>query len=166
MNGKFTSAQKELYEIVLAANELGISKSVVGETINSVHDACLRLLAQGLKDLELIDAEHSIDAIVEEELYKPWYMHRTSHWLGVDVHDAGDYCREGEPRPLAPNYVLTIEPALYIAADDERAAPELRGLGVRIEDDVCVTDGAPEVLSAACPKSVAELETVIGSALA
>ena len=165
VNGRFTPAQKDLYEIVLAANEVGIEKSVVGESINSIHDASLRVLAQGLKDLSLIDAEHSVDAILEGELYKPWYMHRTSHWLGVDVHDAGDYCRDGSPRPLAPNYVLTIEPALYVAADDEKAPEELRGIGVRIEDDVRVTQGAPEVLSAACPKTVAELESVIGSAL-
>ena len=110
------------------------------------------------------DWNRVLDAIVAEELYKPWYMHRTSHWLGVDVHDSGDYCRGGMPRPLAPNYVLTIAPALYIAAGDDTAAPELRGTGVRIEDDVLVTAKGPEVLSAACPKSVSELESLIGSA--
>jgi Xaa-Pro aminopeptidase len=164
VNGKFTAAQRDVYEIVLAANRLGIEMSRVGENINGIHDACLRRLCEGLKELHLIDKGESLDAIIEQELYKPWYMHRTSHWLGVDVHDAGDYCREGTPRPLAPNYVLTIEPALYIPADDEVAAPELRGIGIRVEDDVRVTDDLPEVLSATCPKTVEELEAIIGSA--
>lgn len=164
VNGTFTTAQRDLYEIVLAANLRGIEMTRVGENIDSLHEACLRVLSQGLIDLGLIDKEHSLDAILAEELYKPWYMHRTSHWLGVDVHDSGDYCRGGTPRPLAPNYVLTVEPALYVPAGDDTAAPELRGIGVRIEDDVLVTPGGPEVLSAACPKSVSELESLIGSA--
>lgn len=161
VNGKFTPPQRDLYEVVLAANEAGIEKSVVGSSIDAIHETCLRVLAEGMRSLNLL--RQSVDEILAKQLYKRYYMHRTSHWLGVDVHDAGDYTIDGTSRPLEPGFVLTVEPALYVAADDPDAPQELLGTGVRIEDDVWVTGDGPEVLSKACPKAVAELEAIIGT---
>jgi len=156
VGGTFSPAQRDLYQVCLAANLAGIDKTRVGETIETIHDTCLRVLCQGLIDLKL--CEGSVDALLESEDYKRYYMHRTSHWLGVDVHDAGYYSVGGTPRPLQPGYVLTVEPGLYVAANDERAPQELRGTGIRIEDDVLVTEGDPDVLTAASPKTVEAIE--------
>ncbi len=162
VNGRFTPAQRDLYAIVLAANEAGIADAQVGSNVDSIYNVCLRTLLQGLRDLKLVEGE--VDALLEDEKsYIHYTRHRHSHWLGVDVHDVGHYCLDRTPRPLKPGYVLTVEPGLYIAADDERAPPELRGVGIRIEDDVLVRDSGPEVLSAAVPKSVDGLEAIIGS---
>ena len=159
VGGRFTPAQRDLYDVCLAANLAGIDKSRPGETIETIHDCCLRILCQGLIDLGL--CEGSVDALLESEDYKRYYMHRTSHWLGIDVHDAGYYSVEGTPRPLRPGYVLTVEPGLYVAADDDRAPAELRGTGVRIEDDVLVTEADPDVLTAASPKTPDAIEAVM-----
>lgn len=161
VSGRFTAAQRDLYQVVLEANLAGIEHSVVGETIDSIHARCLRILCQGLVDLGLLSGE--VDGLIENEAYTRYYMHRTSHWLGVDVHDAGFYRVEREPRPLQPGFVLTIEPALYVAEDDHDAPRELRGCGIRIEDDVLVTDGAPDVLTHASPKTIDDLEDLVGS---
>ena len=162
VSGRFTPAQRDLYEIVLAANRAGIAATMVGNHIDAIHQTCLRVLVQGLLDIGLL--EGSLDQLLEQEGYKKYYMHRTSHWLGADVHDAGWYCLQREPRPLRPGFVLTVEPGLYVAADDETAPPELRGTGIRIEDDVLVTELGPEVLTHAAPKAVSDLEAIIGSA--
>jgi len=163
VSGRFTPAQRDLYAIVLAANEAGIADSRVGSTIDSVYRVCLRTLIQGLKDLKLVEGD--VESLLEDEnSYIRYTRHRHSHWLGADVHDVGHYCIDREPRPLQPGYVLTVEPGLYIAADDERAPPELRGVGIRIEDDVLVREEGPEVLSAAVPKDVEALEALVGSA--
>jgi Xaa-Pro aminopeptidase len=111
-------------------------------------------------DVGLLDGE--VDTLINEEAYRRYYMHGTGHWLGLDVHDAGAYHVEGASRPLEPGMVLTVEPGLYIPPDDERAPAEYRGIGIRIEDDVLVTGGDPEVLTAACPKRVDELEAICG----
>ena len=102
----------------------------------------------------------SVDEAVERELYRRFYMHRTSHWLGRDVHDVGTYRREGAPRVLEPDIVFTVEPGLYVAADAEDVPPAFRGICIRIEDDVLVTATGCEVLSAAAPKQVAEVEAL------
>lgn len=162
VNGRFTPAQRDLYQVVEAANAAGIAKSTVGSTIEAIHETCLRVLCEGLIELHL--CEGPLDALIESEAYKRFYMHRTSHWLGADVHDAGDYCVEGTPRPLAPGFVLTVEPGLYVAPDDDAAPEELRGTGIRIEDDVLVADDGPVVLTEAAPKTVAALEAIIGTA--
>jgi Xaa-Pro aminopeptidase len=162
VSGRFTPAQRDLYEIVLAANRAGIEGVVVGSHIDAVHQTCLEILVQGLLDLGLLQGSKA--ELLEKEGYKKYYMHRTSHWLGADVHDAGYYCLQRQPRPLETGFVLTVEPGLYVAADDEAAPPELRGTGIRIEDDVLVTERGPEVLTHAACKAIAELEALIGSA--
>lgn len=159
VGGTFTAAQRDLYAVCLDANVAGIDKARVGETIETIHQTCLRVLCQGLIDLGL--CEGPLDALLESGDYKRYYMHRTSHWLGADVHDAGYYSIGGTPRPLQPGYVLTVEPGLYVAADDERAPEALRGTGVRIEDDVLVTDGDPDVLTAASAKTPEAIEALM-----
>jgi len=162
INGRFSPAQRDLYSIVLEANLAGIAHAVVDSTIDSIYDVCLRSLLQGLKDLKLVDG--SIDALLaDESSYSRYTRHRHSHWLGADVHDVGHYCLDRKSRALRPGYVLTVEPGLYIAADDECAPPELRGLGIRIEDDILVSETGPEVLSDAVPKSIDAIEALIGS---
>jgi Xaa-Pro aminopeptidase len=160
VSGKFTTAQRDLYDVVLAANQAGIAGATVGGDIDSIHRTCLRILTQGLLDFGWI--EGSLDAALEQELYKPWYMHRTSHWLGADVHDAGYYTLARTPRPLQPGFVLTVEPGLYVADNDAKAPPELRGTGIRIEDDVLVADAGPEVLTWRAPKTIDAIEAVVG----
>jgi len=158
VNGRFDGAQREVYEIVLAAQCAAMEKVRAGAAWNEPHDAAVRVLAQGMLDLKLLAG--GLDEVLEKEAYKRFYMHRTGHWLGLDVHDAGDYKRAGAWRALAPGMTLTVEPGLYIRAADD--VPErLRDIGVRIEDDVLVTRGACEVLSAAAPKAIAEIEALI-----
>jgi Xaa-Pro aminopeptidase len=146
---------------VLAANEAGIAAATVDSSLDAIHGVCLRRLADGLRSLGLLAA--SLDEILEKELHKKYYPHRTSHWLGADVHDAGRYNLHGVARPLVAGMVLTVEPALYIPAGDDGAPPELRGLGVRVEDDVLVHAAGPEVLTRAVPKQPAELEALVGT---
>jgi len=129
-----------------------------GKAWNEPHDAAVRVLAQGMLDLKLLQG--GLDEALEKETYKRFYMHRTGHWLGLDVHDAGDYKRAGAWRALEPGMMLTVEPGLYIRAADD--VPErLRDIGVRIEDDVLVTAGECEVLTAAAPKAIADIEALI-----
>ena len=132
-----------------------------GRAWNDPHDAAVKVLAQGMLDLKLISG--SLDEVLQKETYKPFYMHRTGHWLGLDVHDAGDYKRAGAWRALAPGMVLTVEPGLYIRAAGD--VPErLRNIGIRIEDDVLVTDGGCEVLTAEAPKAAADVEALMRDA--
>jgi len=160
VSGTFTPAQRDLYEIVLAANVAGIAGATVGGNIDAIHHTCLRILCEGLVELGLL--EGSVDVALEQESYKRFYMHRTSHWLGADVHDAGYYTLQRSPRPLQPGYVLTVEPGLYVAENDEKAPAELRGTGIRVEDDVLVTDGGPEVLTWRAPKTIDAIAEVVG----
>ncbi|MBX7084760.1 MAG: aminopeptidase P N-terminal domain-containing protein [Nannocystaceae bacterium] len=160
IGGRFSAAQRDLYDIVLAANRTGIARAEVGSDIDTIHRACLRVLCEGLAGLGLLP--EGVDAALEQELYKRYYPHRTSHWLGADVHDAGHYTLQRTPRPLQPGFVLTIEPGLYIPATDDRAPAGLRGVGIRIEDDVLVRDGGPEVLTASVPKDPAAIEALVG----
>lgn len=161
VGGRFTPAQRALYDIVLEANEVGVADTVVGNDIDSIHEKCIRILCEGLRELKLLDG--SVDEMIEEKTFERFYMHRTSHWLGADVHDAGKYTLERKPRPLQPGFVLTVEPGLYVAASDEEVPPEFRGIGIRIEDDVLVTESGPEVLSHAAPKRPDEIEALVGS---
>jgi len=161
VNGRFSGAQREVYDLVLASQRAAMDKVRPGTAWNEPHDAAVRVLAQGLLDLKLLPG--SLDIVLEKELYKRFYMHRTGHWLGLDVHDAGEYKREGKWRPLVPGMVLTVEPGLYI-----RAAPDvperLRDIGVRIEDDVLVREGGCEVLSAEAPKRIDDIEALMRDA--
>src|SRR5262249_31564934 len=146
----FTSEQRAVYEIVLAAQKAAIAKVAPGVSFDDVHETALRVLVEGLHSLGVL--EGSVEDSIRKAAYRPYYMHRTSHWLGMDVHDVGKY-RVGESsRPLAPGMVLTVEPGLYFSEAVDGAASRLRGIGVRIEDDVLVTQGGHEVLTAAIPK--------------
>jgi Xaa-Pro aminopeptidase len=163
VNGRFSSAQREVYEIVLAAQKAAMDKVRPGNAWNEPHEAAVRVLAQGLMDLKLLAG--SLEQALEKETYKRFYMHRTGHWLGLDVHDAGEYKRAGRWRPLEPGMALTVEPGLYIRAADD--VPErLRDIGIRIEDDVVVTQGACEVITAEAPKGIDEIEALMRDARA
>jgi Xaa-Pro aminopeptidase len=158
VSGRFSGAQRAVYEIVLAAQRAAMDKVRAGNGWNEPHDAAVRVLAQGMLDLKLLAG--GLDEALEKETYKRFYMHRTGHWLGMDVHDAGEYKRAGAWRRLEPGMTLTVEPGLYIRAADD--VPEhLRDIGVRIEDDVVVTGGECEVLTSAAPKSIDEIEALI-----
>ncbi len=163
-NGNFTQSQAEVYKIVLDAQIEAIRAVRPGATFIEPHDRAVRVLVEGMLKLGLLEGE--TDKIIEEGTYKKFYMHRTSHWLGMDVHDAGPYKVADEWRRLEPGMVLTIEPGLYIAEDLEEIPPRYSGIGVRIEDDVLVTEVGNEVLSARVPKTIEEIEGVmIGSHL-
>ncbi len=165
VNGKFSGAQKAIYEIVLAAQEAAIEKTKQGLDFQAPHDAALRVLTQGLLDLNLIDRSSigSLDNALETKAYQRFYMHRTSHWLGMDVHDVGQYREPNsntEPkawRTLMPNMVLTIEPGLYIRKSDD-VDPQYWDIGIRIEDDALVTTGNCELMSRDVPVSINEIE--------
>lgn len=161
VSGRFRPGQRDLYEVVLAANEAGIAAATVGQDIDAIHQRCVETLTRGMLDLGLL--EGTVEQAIESESYKRFYMHRTSHWLGADVHDAGYYCIERRPRPLAAGFVLTIEPGIYVPADAQDVPEAFRGCGIRIEDDVLVREDGPEVLTHAAPKTVSALEAVIGS---
>ena len=155
VNGKFSAAQKDIYEMVLAAQAAAIAAARPGARWNEPHDAALRVIAQGLLDFKLCSG--SMDAMLESESYKRFYMHRTGHWLGMDVHDVGAYKQDDNWRALQPGMVFTVEPGCYIRpADDVPQA--FWNIGIRIEDDVAITAKGCEVLTAAAPKTVAEIE--------
>jgi Xaa-Pro aminopeptidase len=155
-NGSFTPEQKTIYEIVLSAQKQAIAQVHPGNPYNQIHDTALRVIVEGLRDLGLLAGD--IDEIIKEEKYKPFYMHRTGHWLGLDVHDVGVYQNGEDPQPLQPGNVLTVEPGIYIGpetkpAEDQPEIPDRwRGIGVRIEDDVLVTAQGHQVLTAGVPK--------------
>ncbi|RIL04416.1 MAG: Xaa-Pro aminopeptidase [Proteobacteria bacterium] len=156
VGGRFTGAAREVYEVVLAAQEAALEVSRPGNTLDDVHEAALRTLVEGMVALGLLTG--SADEAIQSGSYKTFYMHRTSHWLGLDVHDAGVYAIDGKPRPLEPGMVFTVEPGLYVPLREEKAPAHLRGIGVRIEDDVAVTDDGHENLTASIPKRVDDVE--------
>lgn len=157
VSGRFTPAQKDVYEIVLAAQAAAFAATAPGRHFMEAHDAAVRVLTQGLVDLKLLAGD--VDNLIEKGAYKRYYMHRTGHWLGLDVHDAGEYKIGNEWTILQPGMTLTVEPGLYIRpAADVPAA--LAGIGIRIEDDVRVTDTDCDVYTTA-PKTVAEIEEVM-----
>ena len=165
VTGKFTPEQKILYELVLDAQTQAIAQVQPGQPYNLFHDTAVRVLTEGLVDLGLLQG--SMDTLIEEETYKPFYMHRTGHWLGLDVHDAGMYKSNKETwQTFQPGQVVTVEPGLYISpfiqlAEEQPPVPERwRGIGIRIEDDVLVTAKSNEVLTQAVPKSIEALEQV------
>ncbi|MES2909366.1 MAG: Xaa-Pro aminopeptidase [Pseudomonadota bacterium] len=162
VNGRFSAPQKDLYEVVLAAQLAAIASVRPGASWQAPHDAAVRVLTQGLVDYGLLQG--SVDGLIESNAFRRFYMHRTGHWLGMDVHDVGDYQIDGQWRPLVEGMVLTVEPGLYVSPDDETVAAHWRGIGIRIEDDVAVTAQGYHVLSAQAPKAVAEIEALVGSA--
>ena len=156
VSGDFTKAQREAYEVVLDAQRLGIEAVKPGATLDEVHDLVVKRLTEGMIALGLLQG--TAEERIADKAYRKYYMHRTSHWLGMDVHDVGAYHLGGKPRPLVPGMVLTVEPGLYVAADDALAPEGLRGVGIRIEDDILVTTGGHENLTQATPKAAAEVE--------
>ncbi len=160
VNGRFSSAQKDVYELVLAAQQAALDEVKPGSTWEQPHDAAVRVLAQGFIDLGLVQG--SLEKVLETGDFRRFYMHRTGHWLGLDVHDAGDYKRAGKWRSLEPGMVLTVEPGCYIRPADD--VPEhLWNIGIRIEDDVLVTASGAEILTADAPKSVSDIETLMSA---
>ena len=156
IGGTFSGAGRDVYEVVLAAQLAAIERTRPGATIDEIHDAALRRLTEGMVELGLLAGP--VDDAIQSGAYRRYYMHRTSHWLGLDVHDVGAYTQSGKPRPLVPGMVLTVEPGLYIPADDGAAPAALRGIGVRIEDDLAITDEGHEILTAEIPKRPADVE--------
>ena len=155
VNGRFSGPQKSVYELVLASQQAAIAAVKPGNSWIAPHEAAVNVLARGMIDLGLLSG--SLDEALEKETYKKFYMHRTGHWLGLDVHDAGNYRRDSKWRALQPGMVLTVEPGCYIRPGP--AVPEqFAGIGVRIEDDVLVTASGCEILSREAPKQVAEIE--------
>ena len=164
VNGRFTPAQRAVYDVVLAALEAAIAVARPGARIGEGHEAARRVLVEGMVSLGLLSGE--VDALIETEEYKRFFMHQTSHWLGLDVHDPGAYRDpDGEWTVLRPGMVFTVEPGLYVAADAEGVPAELRGVGVRIEDDVAITEDGCEILTRDVPVAADEVEALVGSGL-
>jgi len=161
VNGRYSAAQKDVYEMVLAAQAAAIAAVAPGASWDDPHQAALKVLVQGMIDLGLCLG--SVDGVLESGDYKRFYMHKTGHWLGMDVHDVGDYKRGGEWRKLEAGMVLTVEPGCYVRPAGD--VPEhFWNIGIRIEDDVAVTEQGCEVLTAAAPKTVRDVEAAMEAA--
>lgn len=162
VSGRFAPAQRAVYDVVLAAEEAAIGAVRSGAAFAGVHEVAVRILTAGMVDLGLLSG--GVDELVETGAYRRFYLHQTSHWLGLDVHDAGAYrTADGASVELVPGMVLTVEPGIYIPADAEGVPAELRGVGIRIEDDVLVADSGAEVLTGGVPVSPAEVEALVGA---
>jgi len=161
VNGKFTPAQAQLYQLVLDAQLVAIKQIKPGNAYNAPHKAAVRTLTRGLVKLGLLKGQPA--KLVREEKYKKFFMHGTGHWLGMDVHDVGDYKIDGHWRQLEPGMVLTIEPGLYIPRGSKGVAKKWQGIGIRIEDDILVTKDGCELLSADAPKTITEIENIMAA---
>jgi Xaa-Pro aminopeptidase len=159
VNGKFSKEQQALYEVTLASQLAAIAVIKPGCHWNEPHEVTVRVITQGLADLGLLDGE--LNELIETEAYKNFYMHRAGHWLGMDVHDVGDYKVGGEWRVLEPGMVMTVEPGIYVSPHDTKVARKWRGIGIRIEDDVAIVKNGNEVLTGDTPKTVAEVEKIM-----
>lgn len=159
VNGKFTAEQRELYDLVLAAQLEAIDHARAGKQWDDVHDAAVRVVTRGLVDLGILKGDP--DEIIEDEAFTRLYVHKTGHWLGLDVHDVGEYQIDGHSRELEPGMVLTVEPGIYISANDEQVDARWRGIGIRIEDDVAVTRDEPRVLSEGLVKTADDIEALM-----
>ncbi len=159
VNGKYSKEQRVLYDIVLAAQLAAIEQVKPGNHWNDPHEAAIKVVTQGLIDVGILKGK--LETNIKKESYKNFYMHRTGHWLGMDVHDVGDYKVDDEWRVLEPGMVLTVEPGVYISADHEKVAKKWHNIGIRIEDDVLVTKDGHEVLSKDVPKNADEIEALM-----
>ena len=159
VGGRFAGERRAIYETVLAAQRAALDLCKPGSTLIEIHDAAVRSLVEGLVDLKLLSG--SVDDSIANETYRRFYMHNTSHWLGLDVHDVGTYRVDGEQRTLEAGMVFTVEPGLYISSGDEDVDPDFRGIGVRIEDDVVLTVEGHENLTAAIPKATDDVEALV-----
>ncbi|GAB3024903.1 aminopeptidase P N-terminal domain-containing protein [Oleiagrimonas citrea] len=159
VGGRFTRDQRALYEVVLAAQEAAIEQVRPGQPFSAAHDAAVTVIVEGLRALKLLRG--SVASILEEGSYRRYFPHKTGHWLGLDVHDVGDYRIDGEPRMLEPGMVVTVEPGLYIPPDADGPAARWAGTGIRIEDDVLVGRDGPQVLTEGVPKQVEAIEALM-----
>ena len=159
VNGRFSAAQRAVYEVVLAAQLAAIAELKVGNSAGRPHEVCTRVLTEGMVKLGLLHGE--VDALIKAEKHKQFFMHGTGHWLGMDVHDVGRYKLAGEYRRFEAGMVMTVEPGIYIASGTEGVDPMYWGIGIRIEDDVLVTDAGPEVLTSGVPKNVSDIESLM-----
>ena len=160
IGGAFSTEQRALYDVVLAAQKAAIAKVKPGNHWNAPHETAVEVITEGLLELGLLKGK--LKNLLAKERYKSFYMHRTGHWLGMDVHDVGDYKIDGEWRVLEPGMVMTVEPGIYVP--NVRSVPKpYRNIGIRIEDDVLVTRDGHEVLTAAVPKEPKEVERLVGS---
>jgi Xaa-Pro aminopeptidase len=162
VNGRYSPEQRALYDIVLAAQRAGIEQVRPRRPFGAYHDAAVRTITAGLIKLGLLKG--GVEKNIREQTYKRFYMHKTGHWLGLDVHDVGDYRVDGEDRELEPGMVVTVEPGIYIAPDAKGVAAKWRGIGIRIEDDVVVTHGDAEVLTTSVPNDADAIEALMAAA--
>lgn len=162
VDGKFNPQQKAVYDIVLAAQDAALRQCRPGKHWNDPHDAAVRTITRGLIKLGLLKG--SLQKNLKDESYRHFYMHRTGHWLGLDTHDVGDYKIDGHWRLLEPGMVLTVEPGIYIASDQKSVPAKWRGIGVRIEDNVLITEDGYELLTAGLPRSSTEVEAACQAA--
>ena len=162
VSGQFSAEQKAIYELVLKAQEAAFAVIAPGKHWNHAHEATVQVITEGLVELGLLRGE--VSELIESEAYRAFYMHRAGHWLGMDVHDVGEYKVGGQWRVLEPGMALTVEPGIYIGADNPNVAKKWRGIGVRIEDDVVVTRQGCEILTSGVPKTVAEIEALMAAA--
>ncbi|MEQ8330176.1 MAG: aminopeptidase P N-terminal domain-containing protein [Longimicrobiales bacterium] len=158
-SGRFTAEQRALHDLVDAARAAGVAAAVPGATVGSVHDAAVAVLVEGLVELGVLTG--SPDTLIESEAYKAFFPHNTSHWLGLDVHDPGDYARDGSSRVLEPGMVLTVEPGLYVPTGADGGAARFAGMGIRIEDDLLVTADGPENLTGDLPGGADAMEALV-----
>lgn len=161
INGKFSPEQKALYQLVLDAQIAAIDAVRIGVSYKEPHHVAVRILVQGLLDLEIMQGE--LEQIIQAESYRQFYMHGTGHWLGMDVHDVGSYKQNGEWRNYEEGMIVTVEPGLYIAPDDETVDPKWRGIGIRIEDDIVATKEGPLVLTKNVVKTIADIEALMAN---
>jgi len=159
VNGKFNEAQAALYQIVLDAQLAAIEKVKPGNHWNDPHEAAVKVITKGLLKLGILKG--TLANAIRKETYRKYYMHKTGHWLGMDVHDVGDYKIDGQWRELEPGMVLTVEPGIYIPEGSRGVAKKYQGIGIRIEDDVVVTRDGHDILSRKTPKTIAEIEAVM-----
>jgi Xaa-Pro aminopeptidase len=159
VGGKFSAPQQALYEVVLAAQLAAIEVARAGNHWDEPHRVTVKIITQGLVDLGLLKG--NVDDLIARNAYTDFYMHRAGHWLGMDVHDVGDYKVDSEWRQLEPGMVMTVEPGIYVAPDNRKVAKKWRGIGIRIEDDVVITRKGPEILTAGVPKTVADIERLM-----
>ena len=160
-NGRFSEPQRALYQLTLDAQYAAIEATKPGNHWNQPHEAAVQVLVEGLVELGLL--EGSVDELIESQAYRQFYMHKTGHWLGMDVHDVGEYRVDGEWRTLQPGMVLTIEPGLYVAPDDDSVDEKWRGIGIRIEDDVVVTEEGCDILTKDVVKEIADIEALMSA---
>jgi len=161
VNGRYSTEQRAIYDIVLAAQTAAIDEVRVGRPFDAYHEAAVRVITRGLIKIGLL--EGTLEKNLREHAYRTFYMHKTGHWLGLDVHDVGDYRVDGEFRLLEPGMVVTVEPGIYIAPDLKRVPARWRGIGIRIEDDVVVTRGDPLVLTDSVPRDADEIEELMAA---